>query len=186
MTRINIIEPAEATGRLKEIYDIILRERGKLADIHKIQSMHPESIMKHIDLYLEIMFSKSPLSRDEREMMAVIVSKSNGCDYCVQHHVQALQHYWKKHEKIQNLIRDYNSANLSASEKLLCEFAKHLTLFPGEHEKTDYTIKLKNAGFTDEAILDATLVIAYFNFVNRIALSLGLETANNEVRGYHY
>ena len=81
-TRIKVIPYDQATGRLKEIYDELIIKRGKLAEVHTIQSLHPESIVKRIDLYLEIMFSKSELSRAEREMMAVVVSVANGCEYC--------------------------------------------------------------------------------------------------------
>jgi hypothetical protein len=76
MAFIKTIEQNEATGRLKEIYDDLIQKRGQLAEVHKIQSLRPESIVKHIDLYMEIMFSKSELSRAEREMMAVITSVS--------------------------------------------------------------------------------------------------------------
>ncbi len=71
MARINVIEPGNATGRLREIYDDIIEKRGKLADVHKIQSLRPESIVKHMDLYMEIMFTKSELSRAEREMFQI-------------------------------------------------------------------------------------------------------------------
>ena len=81
MSRIKVIEPKEATGRLKEIYYDLIKKRGKLADVHKIQSLWPESIVAHMDLYMEIMFSKSELTRAEREMMAVVVSAVNGCEY---------------------------------------------------------------------------------------------------------
>lgn len=77
MSRIQLIPPEEATGRLKEIYDEIVEKRGKLADVHTIQSLRPESIVAHMDLYLEIMFSKSELTRAEREMVVVVVSVAN-------------------------------------------------------------------------------------------------------------
>ncbi len=57
MARIKTIPCGEATGRLKEIYDDLIGKRGKLADIHQIQSLRPESIVKHMELYMEIMFS---------------------------------------------------------------------------------------------------------------------------------
>ncbi len=53
MARIKVIEPCDATGRLKEIYDGITARRGKLAEVHKIQSLRPESIVNHMDLYVE-------------------------------------------------------------------------------------------------------------------------------------
>ncbi|MDZ7659008.1 MAG: carboxymuconolactone decarboxylase family protein [Fodinibius sp.] len=57
----------------------------------------------HMDLYMSIMFSKSPLSRAQREMMAVVVSVANDCEYCQQHHGQALNHYWKDRNRIKQL-----------------------------------------------------------------------------------
>ena len=44
--------------------------------------------------------------------------------------------------------------------------------------------RLRAAGFSDEEVLDITLVTAYFNFVNRIALGLGVTFDENEIRGY--
>lgn len=186
MARIPIIEYKEATGRLLEIYKDIIQKRGKLAEIHKIQSLRPESIVKHMDLYMEIMFSKSELSRAEREMMAVIVSASNKCNYCISHHAEALNHYWKNHNKINTLVTDFNKVELNNRQVALCRFASWLTLQPGDFEEDQETNRLKNAGFTDSAILDATLVVAYFNFVNRIVLALGVEPDDAEIKGYKY
>lgn len=186
MNRIRVVEPEEATGRLKEIYDDLIKKRGKLADIHKIQSLRPESIVAHMDLYLEIMFTKSELSRAEREMMAVMVSVANGCEYCQMHHAQALNHYWESDEKISRLRADFEDANLSNRELVLCSFANLLTVNPEAYRNEKYLTPLKKIGITDNGILDATLVVAYFNFVNRIVLALGLEINNMEIAGYNY
>lgn len=186
MNRIKIVEPEEATGRLKEIYDDIVKKRGKLADVHKIQSLRPESIVHHMDLYLEIMFSKSELSRAEREMMAVVVSAANDCEYCQMHHAQALNHYWKSDERISKLRIDFEDAGLSARELVLCSFANLLTVRPEAYVNEKYFGPVKKIGLTDKGILDATLVVSYFNFVNRIVLALGLEAAEEEMKGYKY
>jgi len=186
MSRIKVISQEEATGRLKEIYDELIVKRGKLAEVHIIQSLRPESIVKHIDLYLEIMFSKSELSRAEREMMAVIVSKTNGCNYCQKHHAEALNHYWKDVDKTESFRQSYHNVNLKEKEISLCQYAEQLTKNPDSAEKDDVTVQLKNAGFSDSAILDATLVVAYFNFVNRIVLALGVELENDSGTGYKY
>jgi len=106
MPRIKVIPFEEATGRLKEIFDDLIKKRGKLAEVHTIQSLRPESIVKHMDLYLEIMFKKSDLSRAEREMIAVVVSLSNNCEYCQIHHAEALNHYWKNDHKITALRKN--------------------------------------------------------------------------------
>jgi len=93
MAFIDIIKPDEATDSLKKIYAELKQKRGKLARIHKIQSLNPRTIVTHMDLYMSIMFSKSPLSRAQREMMAVVVSAANQCEYCQLHHGEALNRY---------------------------------------------------------------------------------------------
>lgn len=186
MARIKVIDYDAATGKLKDIYDDLIRSRGKLARVHTIQSLRPESIVKHIDLYLEIMFSKSELSRPEREMMAVIVSVANQCEYCQIHHADALNNYWKDYQKVALLRQDFRQVELTKRELLLCEFADSLTLNPGLSNEVDQTELLRKVGLTDNAILDATLVTAYFNFVNRIVLSLDVEIESDSGTGYKY
>ncbi|HKL34228.1 MAG TPA: peroxidase-related enzyme [Tangfeifania sp.] len=186
MNRIKVIQHEEATGRLKEIYDDLVKKRGKLADVHKIQSLRPESIVAHMDLYMEIMFTKSELSRAEREMMAVVVSAANGCEYCKMHHSQALNHYWKNDEKINRLRTDFETADLTKRELVLCSFANLLTVNPEAYRNEKYLAPVKKIGISDNGILDATMVVAYFNFVNRIVLALGLETNEEEISGYSY
>ena len=65
-------------------------------------------------------------------------------------------------------------------------FASELTLHPGSFRDDTINEKLRETGLTDNAILDATLVVSYFNFVNRIVLSLGVECNNNELKGYNF
>lgn len=186
MAIINTISYHEATGRLKEIYDDIISKRGQLAEVHKIQSLRPESIVKHMDLYLEIMFSKSDLSRAEREMMAVVTSIANKCFYCQIHHSEALNNYWKNEERIKLFKNNFYEANLSDKEILLCQFAENLTLTPDNDNISMFIKKMKEVNLSDAAILDATLVVSYFNFVNRLVLALKVDIESDDERNYNY
>jgi len=186
MANIEVVEYNQADGRLKEIYDHLIKTRGKLASVHKIQSLNPETIMLHMDLYMGIMFGASPLKRYQREMMAVVVSKANDCDYCQVHHAEALNHYWKDDEKTELLKHNYKQVELSKVDQAFCEMAWELTQHPGESVKGTHTKRLKSLGVDDRSILDATLVIAYFNFVNRIVLNLQVELGAEEAKGYEY
>lgn len=56
MPFIDVIEPENAKGKLKKIYEQLQKSRGKVAEVHKIQSLNPESITPHMDLYLKVMF----------------------------------------------------------------------------------------------------------------------------------
>lgn len=186
MSRIKTIDYEDAEGRLKEIYDDIIKKRKKLADVYKIQSLRPKSIIRHMDLYIEIMFSRSTLSRAEREMMAVVVSITNNCSYCQAHHGEALNNYWKDEEKVKRLVKGIYEADLTLRERKLCEFAQHLTANPGLHDETDFTFLLRDAGIDDAGILDAVMVVSYFNFINRMVLALGVELEEDEGKGYAY
>lgn len=185
MTHIKIIQYEESTDRLKAIYDDLLEKRGKLAEVHKIQSLNPESIVAHMNLYMTVMFGKSALSRAQREMIAVVVSVTNCCIYCRQHHAEALNHYWKNQTKLGQLIQDFRKTDLSEIDNYLCELAWQLTKTPVVSTESIID-SLKKNGLDDRTILDATLVIAYFNFVNRIVLGLGVELNKEEQSGYKY
>ncbi|MEP1035601.1 peroxidase-related enzyme [Ekhidna sp.] len=185
MPYIDTIQPENAEGSLKEIYDDLIKSRGKIAEVHKIQSLNPKSIVNHMDLYMTIMFGKSPLKRVHREMMAVIVSIANKCQYCQVHHLEAVKNFWKDDDKLKAFQEDFERAPLDTKEKSLCRFAKELTESPGMSEDAGLVNPLKKVGFTDREILDATLVIAYFNFVNRIVLGLGVNLEENP-GGYKY
>lgn len=185
MPHIKMIDYSEATGRLKEIYDSIIKKRGKLADVHKIQSLHPESILAHIGLYTEIMFSDSPVTREQREMIAVVVSSANRCPYCVNHHAHALNSMWNNDGKVKSLSEDFKNSGLNAQDLLLSSYAVKLTI--GSDISHKETIEqMKAVGLSDRAILDATLVIAYFNFVNRMVLGLGVDLEEDGGTGYNY
>lgn len=56
----------------------------------------------------------------------------------------------------------------------MLEYAEKLTLAPGEVDQQDVE-RLRRAGFSDVQILDIALATAYRNFINRIALGLGVE-----------
>lgn len=186
MANIKVISYGEATGKLKDIYDGLIEKRGKLADVHTIQSLNPDTIIAHMELYMTIMFSHSPLTRAQREMIAVVVSAANGCTYCQQHHGSALNNYWKDEARIELLKRNYETARLDATDTRLCRYAIELTIHPDNFENENRIMVLKETGLDDRAILDATLVVAYFNFVNRIVLALGVQLEEKASEGYKY
>ncbi len=111
MPYIEVLQPDQAEGHLKEIYDDLVKSRGKIAEVHKIQSLNPESIVNHMELYMTIMFGKSPLKRVHREMMAVIVSISNKCQYCRVHHLEAVKNFWKDDQKLEKFQSNFESAS---------------------------------------------------------------------------
>jgi alkylhydroperoxidase family enzyme len=50
-------------------------------NILRIHGVHPRAMRLHYELYRELMYAPGPLSRIQREMVAVVVSATNGCHY---------------------------------------------------------------------------------------------------------
>lgn len=74
------VDPGEADGELAEAYERI-GVRDRVAAILGVQSLHPAAMEAHSRHYREIMFGDTPLSRTEREAIAVVVSTLNDCFY---------------------------------------------------------------------------------------------------------
>lgn len=81
MAYIRQIDPAEATGLVKQHYDAGLKRAGKVFNILRIQSLTPEALEATMVFYTTVMHGKGPLRRWERELLATVVSKVNGCVY---------------------------------------------------------------------------------------------------------
>ncbi len=182
---IQVIEPGQAQGRLKEIYYETLKKRGALAAVHKIHSLNPESLRAHMDLYMTLLFGQSPLLRRERELIAVAVSRANGCAYCVGHHSDAFARYEKAAARVE-AAKAGRWEEFPPGEAALCRFAEKLTLKPSDSTEADVSA-LRAAGYNDQAVLDAVQIAAYFNFVNRLVLGLGVNLEEGAVRdGFKY
>ena len=82
MAWIETVPPEQATGVLKKLYEAAVRRAGRVYNVVSLQSPRPRVLKASMQLYTEIMHSReSGLSRGEREMIAVAVSKANGCFY---------------------------------------------------------------------------------------------------------
>lgn len=71
----------EASGLLYELYGKYKGGREWIDNIIRIHSLNPRSMRDHMDLYSHLMRGHSPLSREQREMLAVVVSAANACFY---------------------------------------------------------------------------------------------------------
>ena len=81
MAYIRLISEDEAQGLLKEEYDAAVTRAGKVFNILKAMSLNPRVLRASIELYKEIMFGESGLSRRERELLATVTSAQQNCHY---------------------------------------------------------------------------------------------------------
>jgi uncharacterized peroxidase-related enzyme len=81
VAHLRLTDVDEATGPLKEEYDAAVGRAGKVFNIVKAMSLRPGVLRRSIELYREVMFGPSGLSRQERELLATVVSRANECHY---------------------------------------------------------------------------------------------------------
>lgn len=183
MSWIDEIEVSDADGKLETMYAELIKQRGKVSNILKVHSLNPDAMEGHLDLYMTLMFGKSGLSRLEREAIAVVVSASNDCAYCVNHHAEALRRYVKDDETIELLATADGLETLDPRLSNIVRHAEKLTSAPGAMTQSDLG-ELRAVDLSDRDILDLTLIVSYFNFVNRIAVGLGVDFSAEEMSGY--
>lgn len=81
MAWIRTISPDTAEGRLAGIYKAAVQRAGRVFNILRIMSLNPAVLETSMGLYMAAMKGPSPLSRRERELVAVVVSQLNHCRY---------------------------------------------------------------------------------------------------------
>ena len=69
--------------------------------------------------------------------------------------------------------RDYTKADLSNADRAMLDFAIKLTRAAYRMTPADL-VQLRTNGFDDRAILQITLIAAWFNYINRVADALGV------------
>ena len=78
---LRLIDDGDATGELQDQYEAAIGRAGKVFNIVKAMSLNPRVLGASMGLYQAIMFGPSELSRAERELLAVVVSRTNDCHY---------------------------------------------------------------------------------------------------------
>lgn len=81
MAYIRLISESEAEGKLAGIYDAAQKRAGRIFNILKVQSQNADALQAMLDLYTAAVKGPSPLTREQREMLAVVTSRANECHY---------------------------------------------------------------------------------------------------------
>jgi alkylhydroperoxidase family enzyme len=81
VAHLRLTDVDEATGLLKDEYDAAVGRAGKVFNIVKAMSLRPPVLRQSMELYKAIMFGPCGLTRQERELLATVVSRENDCYY---------------------------------------------------------------------------------------------------------
>src|SRR5215468_3271550 len=112
------------------------------------------------------------LPRAERELAAAATSRFNGCIYCASVHSRFAATYSKREADVQRLLDDGVAADLGERWNAIVAAAVALTTTPIAFGQ-EHVERLRQVGLDDLAISDVVHAAAFFNWANRLMLSLG-------------
>ena len=112
------------------------------------------------------------LPRAERELAATAASRLNGCIYCASVHARHATTYSKRGEDVQRLLDEGVGTDLGERWNAVVAASVALTELPMTFGPA-HVARLRAAGMDDLAIADAIQAAAFFNWANRLMLSLG-------------
>ncbi|UPS92348.1 carboxymuconolactone decarboxylase family protein [Bizionia sp. M204] len=165
-TRIETLNPETATGKSKELFDIVKNKMGIVPNLLKVMGNSPATLETY--LVLGQLTEKGNFQPQFREQLALAIAETNSCDYCLSAHTFIGSKQGLSGEEIDN-----NRQGLSADSKtqVALQFAKKVTDDKGKISTQDLET-FKAAGFNDEDVMEIILNVVsntLTNYVNHIA-----------------
>jgi len=162
----------EVPPGVAKLFDKASERLGFIPNVLRVYALRPRHLELWDAFYDDLMRGESGLTKPQREMIAVVVSTVNRCHYCMVSHGAALRKLTGDPVLVEQLRTNYKYADLEPRERAMLDFAVKLTEESSLCSENDVEA-LREAGWSDEDIMDISQVAAMFNFTNRLASGLG-------------
>ena len=116
--------------------------------------------------------TKDGLPRPERELAAAAASRFNGCIYCASVHARFASQFSKREADVQRLLDEGVTADIDPRWNTIIAASVALTKTPASFGDAEIA-RLRAHGLSDLEISDVIHGAAFFNWANRLMLSLG-------------
>lgn len=154
----------------QDIQDRILavqEKAGFIPNIFLTLAHRPAEFRAFFAYHDALMEKDSGLSQAEREMIVVVTSAANNCEYCVIAHGAVLRIRAKNPLIADQVAVNYRKANLSPRETAMIDFAMKVSQDARNIDEADYQ-RLYPHGFDEEDIWDIAAITAFFGLSNRM------------------
>jgi uncharacterized peroxidase-related enzyme len=171
MTRLTVLNPEEVTGKTKDLFNTVQAKLGVVPNMMRTMGNSPAVLEGYLNLSGALSHGK--LGSKTGELIALAVSESNSCDYCLAAHTFIGEKLVKVDPAVLQAARTGNSTDIKI--ETILQFAKTLISKNGLVNDEDVN-KIKNAGVTDAEITETighvalNILTNYFN-----------NTANTEI-----
>jgi uncharacterized peroxidase-related enzyme len=145
---------------------------GFVPNVLRTWALRPEHLLRWRKYMDELLKGESGLTEAEREMIGTVVSATNRCHYCVTSHSAQVRLLTGDAILADQLSVNHRHANLPPKERAMLDFAVKVTEESHRCTEDDLDV-LREAGWSDEDVMDIVEVTAVFNLTNRMASALG-------------
>jgi uncharacterized peroxidase-related enzyme len=168
ISRLHVPGPEAVSADIRELIE---RHHGE--NWIRALVLNPATAQRFTQYFEKLFGADGRLPIEERELIAVIVSRTNGCGLCAIHHAHALGEALLDRVKARRIALDYHLAHLSPRQLALAEIAETITTSPRAISPQDFE-RLRRAGLEDADILEAIETASWFNHTNRIFIATGV------------
>jgi len=185
---IKMIPLEEATGKLKDMYQLALTPSGTVDNVMRVHSHRPHTMIGHIRLYRSVLHDDAnTVPMWLQETVASYVSLINRCGYSYANHWSNARHLIgdaDRSDRIEAALQADDPARaFDGLELALLQYVAKLTRAPGDMVEADVA-RLRALGADDGQILEVNQCVGYFNYVNRLINGLGVSLAGDVVGFY--
>ena len=160
--------------------DLTPRHVAALVDPGRVKSAYfrllvrdPDALEARTRTDKDIFYNpEAGLPRAERELAAAATSRLNGCIYCASVHARFAATYSKREADVDRLLAEGIGTELGERWNAIVAASAALTTTPIGFDAS-HVARLRAAGLDDKAIADLIHAAAFFNWANRLMLSLG-------------
>jgi uncharacterized peroxidase-related enzyme len=167
---------SEATGTLKAAYDWQAATLGEPAAFTMLGSVYPDLVEERLRLYKVVEACPSGLSPVERQLACFVTSLLNGTAHCASGLRLKLSSLGVAASLLDRVEAD--PAGFEADDARLVAIARHaakLTRAPAAMTEADLDV-LRAHGLGDLELVDLNNLVAYYNYINRVVMGLGLRS----------
>lgn len=169
-----LVPLGEADLDERHLAGLVDRARAK-SDYFRLLVHDPEVLEARTRLDKDVFYNgEGGLPRGLREFAATIVSRTNGCIFCASVHARFAARLTKREDLVDRLLADGERAEFADDWALVARAARALAATPVDEEALREALEnLFEAGGDDLSAIDLVQAAAFFNWANRLMLSLG-------------
>lgn len=158
-------------------YDGLVDASRAKNDYFRLLARDPEVLKARTLVDKDIFYNAAEgLPRAERELSATAASRRNGCVFCASVHARFAAHHGKRVDDVDRLLDEGVDADLGDRWNAVVAASVALTDTPSAFG-ADEIVRLRAAGLDDLEIADVIHGAAFFNWANRLMLSIGRPVA---------